>query len=124
MQILLHIAVRTVCRSKSCTVRRVPCERKADLCKFLSVQIFVRTRVNGVPQSFRVCFSFLCKLSKKYIFIHNYGMPNLNLEGKKETNSGLNYAPICTVDNQVNPFKSICSFYDGKILNDVELNSL
>ena len=38
----------TVCCSKTCTVPRVPCKRKVDPCKFLSVQKFVRTRVNGV----------------------------------------------------------------------------
>ena len=47
MQILSQIACSTVCRSKTCTVSRVPCKRNADLCKFLSVQKFVQTLVNG-----------------------------------------------------------------------------
>ena len=47
VQILSQIACSTVCRSKTCTVSRVPCKRNADLCKFLSVQKFVRTLVNG-----------------------------------------------------------------------------
>ena len=32
----------TLCISKTCTVLRVPCKRKADPCKFLSVQKFKR----------------------------------------------------------------------------------
>ena len=42
----------TVCYSKTCTVPQVPCKRKVDPCKFLSVQKtvqkFTRNCVNGV----------------------------------------------------------------------------
>ena len=48
VQILSQIACSTVCCSKTWTVSRVPCKRNADLCKFLSVQKFVRTFVNGL----------------------------------------------------------------------------
>ena len=37
----------TLSRSKIRSVPPVPCKRKVELCKFLSVQRFVRTRVNG-----------------------------------------------------------------------------
>ena len=37
----------TLSRSKFRPVPPVPCKRKVELCKFLSVQRFVRTRVNG-----------------------------------------------------------------------------
>ena len=47
-------------RSKPCTfslpfkrsvVLQVPCKRKADLCKFLSIQKFLRTRVKGINKT-------------------------------------------------------------------------
>ena len=48
----------TVCGSKTCTVPRVPCKRKANLCKFLSVQKFVRTLVNGATVTLSKINSF------------------------------------------------------------------
>ena len=51
-----------VCRLKTCTVPRVPHKRKADLCKFLSVQTFVQTRVNRVfVRSFVLSWFFIIK---------------------------------------------------------------
>ena len=43
--------------SKIRPVPPVPCKRKVELCKFLSVQRFVRTRVNGASR--RRCVGFL-----------------------------------------------------------------
>lgn len=41
-----------VCRSKTCTVPRVPCKPKADPWKFLSVRKIVWNSVNGVKISY------------------------------------------------------------------------
>ena len=49
----------SVCRSKTGTVvPRVPCKRKADLCKFLLVQKLVRTLVNGATVTLSKINSF------------------------------------------------------------------
>ena len=58
----------TLCRSNTCTVPRVPCNRKVDSGKFLSVQKFVRICVNGV---WDITISTLklfcaCRLGKKW----------------------------------------------------------
>ena len=50
----------SVCLSKTCTALRVPCERKADLCKFLSVQKFVRTLVNWATVTLSKIKSLIC----------------------------------------------------------------
>ena len=44
-------------RSQIRPVPPVPCKRKVEPCKFLSVQTFVRTRVNG---ELRIEFEIVC----------------------------------------------------------------
>ena len=43
----------TLSRSKICPVPPVPCKCKVEPCKFLSVQRFVRTRINGAQASLK-----------------------------------------------------------------------
>ena len=54
----------TLSRSKIRPVSPVPCKRKAELCKFLSVQRFVRTRVNGASEANNLTVQFeWCKFT-------------------------------------------------------------
>ena len=62
---------------KRCVVPPVSCKRKADLCKFLSIQKFLRTRVKGVNKTScdivdhnDTCVFFICvywKPSRKMV---------------------------------------------------------
>ena len=51
----------TISRSNISPVPPVPCKRKVEPCKFLSVQKFVRTRVNGALEKPRVHSSTVCR---------------------------------------------------------------
>ena len=76
-------------RSETCTLSRlkirrvppVPCKRKVELCKFLSVQRFLRTRVNGaLVCKFGTCFFSGPKLAH---LGHVYTGPDKFLHGQK-----------------------------------------
>ena len=58
---VIHWSTR--CRSKTCKVLRVPCERRPEPCKFFSVQKFVLPRVNWVTDN-NFCTNKLYRWSK------------------------------------------------------------
>lgn len=60
----------TVCHSKTCKLPQVPCKREAD--RFLSVQKFVWTRVNGVTLYYT--FS-LVQIKLRSLFLTNRKAP-------------------------------------------------
>ena len=71
----------TVCRSKTCKVPQVPCELKAEPCKFFSFQKFGLTRVNWVRDN-NFCTNKLYRWSKitsfkKYLIMFFCNLPSI-----------------------------------------------